>query len=142
MTAPAHTAAVKALWPLLLVRDMARSLPFYRDTLGFDLVQKAEDGNRIFWCRLSRGNASLMLQQAEPHETPAASQAISLYFLCDDVDPLYDELTARGLRLDKPSVAYYGMKQLHIPEPDGHALCFESEIQGNGQGTLDGGESE
>ena len=42
---------------------------------------------------------------------------------------MYAELTSRGLRLDPPKVAYYGMKQLFVPEPDGYSICFESETR-------------
>jgi glyoxylase I family protein len=51
---------------------------------------------------------------------------VAFYFVCDDAESMHAELTARGLSLDPPTVAYYGMKQLFVPEPDGYALCFES----------------
>jgi len=35
---------------------------------------------------------------------------------------------SRGLKLDPPRTAYYGMNQLFVPEPNGYALCFESPV--------------
>jgi hypothetical protein len=41
---------------------------------------------------------------------------------------MHAELTARGLALQPPENAYYGMRQLFVPDPDGYALCFECEV--------------
>jgi len=39
------------------------------------------------------------------------------------------ELSSGGMQLEPPTVAYYGMKQLFVPEPNGYLLCFESPIE-------------
>ena len=82
----------------------------------------------MFWCRLERGGSSIMLQQAEDEDGPAEDRGrgISFYFVCDDADAMYADLLSRGLQLRPPSLAYYGMKQLFVPEPDGYSICFES----------------
>jgi glyoxylase I family protein len=49
-----------------------------------------------------------------------------LYIDCPDVDGAYHELTTKGLALDRPSVAPYGMKQLHVRDADGYQLCFQT----------------
>jgi catechol 2,3-dioxygenase-like lactoylglutathione lyase family enzyme len=123
-----RTAAVRALWPLLVVRDLDRSVRFYRERLGFTVVGQAEADGRMFWCRLERGQSSIMLQREEAEDGPADNRAcgISLFFLCDDADAMHAELAARGLLLAPPRPAYYGMTQLFVPEPDGYVLCFES----------------
>jgi catechol 2,3-dioxygenase-like lactoylglutathione lyase family enzyme len=123
---------VHQLWPLLRVTDVSRSLRFYRDQLGFRLVNEASQRDRLFWCRLERGGACVMLQQSEPPEdAPLAapnSRGVVFYFVCDDANATYEELTSRGMNLNAPTVAYYGMKQLFVPEPDGYEICFESEV--------------
>lgn len=125
------TAEVTDLWPLLFVHDMKRSLAFYEEQLGFTRVGAAKgDDGAIFWCRLQRGRASLMLQQdcAEDGPTAGRGRGVGLYVICDDADRLYAEFTARGLALAPPTTAYYGMRQLTVPEPDGYYLCFESPV--------------
>lgn len=130
MTAP-RTADVRELWPLLLVHDLGRSLAFYRDQLGFELADAAKAGERIVWCRLQRGGAALMLQQAEAEDGPpeGRGRGVSIYFICDDAEELYREFTTYGLELAAPTIAYYGMKQLFVPEPDGYSICFESLVR-------------
>ena len=128
MTVTEHGALVRHIWPLLAVQDINRSVEFYQDRLGFTVVGKAESDGKMFWCRLERGGSSIMLQQAEDEDGPAEDRGrgISFYFICDDADAMYADLLSRGLQLRPPSLAYYGMKQLFVPEPDGYSICFES----------------
>ena len=81
---------------------------------------------------MERGDSAIMLQQAEDEDGPAEGRGwgVSFYFICDDADTIYAELTARGLQLSPPTIAYYGMKQVVVPEPDGYYLCFESPVAG------------
>ena len=124
-------STIQTLWPLLAVDDLESSLAFWQDLLGFKLVGQAEsDDGHIFWCRLERGNSSIMLQAAEAEDGPAKARGrgVTLYFVCDDVDALYQEAVSRGLRVDPPTVAPYGMRQLYVPEPNGYFVCFESPV--------------
>ncbi len=118
------------VWPLLLVRDITRSLAFYRDQLGFDLAGEARLAGKLYWVRLQRGDVSLMLQQAEAEDGPeeGRGRGVSLYFLCGDSDALQAEFRGRGLVLAPPTIAEYGMKQLFVPDPDGYSVCFESPL--------------
>lgn len=119
---------ISQLWPLLDVASLERSIGFWRDKLGFSLV--AHDGGpdrHMGWCRLERDGASIMLQGGrDEHRAAPPGGGICLYFVCDDADAIHAELSRRGLALAPPKVAYYGMKQLYVPEPDGYAICFES----------------
>lgn len=128
-------ASVQAVWPLLAVDDLPATLTFWRDRLGFDVVGQAESEGRLFWCRLQRHGASIMLQAADAEEDGPARErgrGVSLYFVCDDVDALYRELVGKGVSLEPPDVAYYGMKQLVVPEPHGYFVCFESPASSGG----------
>ncbi len=129
MTANSPTGTVREIWPLLFVQDIVRSLEFYRDRLGFDVVQEAQDNGRVFWCRLKRDEGSLMLQQAEEEDKPGRpGQGVVLFFLCDDANAIHSDLVARGLDLPEPQTAYYGMRQVSVRDPDGYDLCFESVV--------------
>jgi uncharacterized glyoxalase superfamily protein PhnB len=125
-----RATTVLELWPLLHVADIERSVAFYHSQLGFDVVGEAQSGGRVYWCRLKRGGASLMLQQADGDDGPseARGRGVAFYFVCDAANVMHAELTAHGMELDPPSTAYYRMKQLVVPEPDGYSVCFESQI--------------
>jgi uncharacterized glyoxalase superfamily protein PhnB len=125
---------------LISVWDMPRALAFYRDLFGFDLVAsspeiEAAEGRYFHWALLRLGGVELMLNTAyDANERPEAAPADRwlghgdtwLYIGCPDVDAAYAELTRKGLSLEPPSVAPYGMKQLHLQDPDGYRLCLQT----------------
>ena len=129
MTPTTSAGTIRQLWPLLYVDDVNRSIDFYQNKLGFAVVGQAESDGQVFWCRLERGGASLMLQLADQTEDGPSNErgrGVALYFVCDDADLVRAEFAARGLDLAPVSVAEYGMKQLFVPEPNGYSICFES----------------
>jgi uncharacterized glyoxalase superfamily protein PhnB len=133
LTSQRKIASVQQLWPLLKVRDVRRSLDFWYDKLGFSVARHAERDGQVFWCRVERPGAAVMHEDAPGDaagNTAAGPLAAGLcfYFVCDDSDAMHEELTSRGLALAPPTVAYYGMKQLFVVDPDGYELCFENDV--------------
>jgi glyoxylase I family protein len=59
----------------------------------------------------------------------AAHADTFLYFSCPDVDEAYVYLKAKGVSAEAPKVAYYGMKQLYLKDPDGYSLCFQWPVE-------------
>ncbi len=116
--------------PLLLVCDIDRSRRFYCDGLGFEMTGTWEPDGKLAWRWLRHGGAALMLQQACDEDPPAADRGkgVVFYFLCEDADAMHRHITDRGVRATKPKVAFYGMNQTFITDPDGYELCFENPI--------------
>ncbi len=125
---------VTGVCPLLQVFDMPESIAFYREVLGFEIIDSAPAGDDWDWSWLRLGDAELMLNTAyeEPHRPASRTLArftahsdTILFFQCPDVDAAYAELQGRGLDVEPPTVAHYGMKQLSVRDPDGYQLCFQ-----------------
>jgi glyoxylase I family protein len=126
---------VSGVCALLQVFDMPTSLRFYRDVLGFEVVETSQrQGDRFDWGLLRLNDAEVMLNTAyEGADRPAAPEAgrttahgdTTLYFGCRDVDAAYRHLRAHGVDVKEPKVAPYGMKQLYVRDPDGYLLCFQ-----------------
>ena len=132
------TIEVRHMTPLLSVFDMPTSLKFYRDTLGFAVTQDTGQGDQSGWVMLQKSGVSLMLNTAyDDDERPATPnpahhaihQETYLYFLCPDPQGAYEFLQSKGLQLDPPTIAYYGMKQLYLRDPDGYTLCFQCQAE-------------
>lgn len=131
---------IQGMTPLLQVFDMATSLKFYCDVLGFEIVQtdantQAPNHN---WVWLRSNGVDLMLNTAfEYDQRPpaadvrrtAAHDDVALYFGAPNVDAVYSHLLARGVNVNEPTVAPYGMKQLYVHDPDGFSLCFQWRAQ-------------
>jgi len=128
---------VLGLAPLLQVYDMPTSVRFYRDKLGFEVVMTSPVmGEDYFhWCLLRLGKAEVMLNTAyefndeRPPTPPKALPypSVGLYFGCPDVDAAYEAFRAKGVAVETPKVAPYGMKQMNLHDPDGYFLCFQWE---------------
>ena len=129
------TIKVRGVCVLLQVFDMPTSVRFYRDVLGFEVVQtSARDGDQFDWGWLRLNEADIMLNTAyeqddrppQPDATRVAAHSDTcLYFSCPDVDGAHLHLRAHGINVDEPKVAPYGMKQLYVKDPDGYDLCFQ-----------------
>jgi glyoxylase I family protein len=122
--------------PLLQVFDMPASIAFYRDALGFDVVETsaARGADHFDWVLLRRDGIDLMLNTAYEEGTrPAARDAAratahrdtALFFGCRDLDAASEHLRARGVELEPPKVAPYGMRQLRLEDPDGYVVCLQ-----------------
>lgn len=116
------------------VFDMPRSISFYRDILGFEVVRTSASGPTFYWALLRLNNIELMLNSShEDDKRPpvadparvAAHDDTTIYFGCPDVDAAYAQLRAHGVNMKKPVVQPYGMKQLNVTDPDGFNLCFQ-----------------
>jgi lactoylglutathione lyase len=118
---------VQSVVPFFMVTDMTRSLRFYLDGLGFTLKQQWLVDNKIRWCRLDHGGASLMLQEYHPTRVPKIKrgEGVSLWFQCQDSLALYRDFLARGLEPREPFVGN-GHWDTVILDPDGYHLHFES----------------
>jgi catechol 2,3-dioxygenase-like lactoylglutathione lyase family enzyme len=127
---------VQGLCPLIQVFDMPTSVRFYRDLLGFEIVNSSpsRSADDFDWCWLHHGDAALMLNTAYEFDSrppmPNSARATAhedtcFYIGCPDVDEAYKYFRAKGLNLDEPKVAPYGMKQLYLKDPDGFEICFQ-----------------
>lgn len=129
---------VQGLAPLLQVFDMPKSIRFYRDVLGFRVIEnsapKSSDPDDVGWVMLELGSATVMLNTAfDPEDAPEAPDAARwsghqdtcVYFGCPDVDAAYEHVKGKGVECSPPKVAWYGMKQLYLKDPDGFGICFQ-----------------
>jgi catechol 2,3-dioxygenase-like lactoylglutathione lyase family enzyme len=125
---------IRGMTPLLQVFDMPTSVQFYCEVLGFELVTTSQPGPRFHWALLQWQGIELMLNTAyeDEHRPPtpdparvAAHGDTILYFGAPDVDSAYAHLRAKGIDVKEPKIAFYGMKQLYLKDPDGYGLCFQ-----------------
>lgn len=110
---------------------MERSIHFYIDGLGFTMKNKWEPEGRIRWCWLTRGGASIMLQEfvKEGHggrrPEGVLGQGVNLCFQCEDAVALYHEFHSRGLEPSEPFVGN-SMWVTSLRDPDGYRVEFAS----------------
>ncbi|HUN83754.1 MAG TPA: VOC family protein [Terracidiphilus sp.] len=130
---------IEGITPLIFVFDMPESVHFYRDVLGFELVNHApEYAEGLFhWAMLQSNGVTFMLNtaydegKAPEKPVPARVHAhgdTQFYLGCADLDAAYRHVLANGIKVKPPTVARYGFKQLHLKDPDGYHLCLQQPI--------------
>ncbi len=129
---------VKGMAPLLQVFDMPAAIAFYRDKLGFEVVNSNAPCDDCDWAMLKLGEEVLMLNTAYEKEfrppAPdsrriAAHMDTTLYFSCPDVESTYQHLVAAGVTVEPPSITGYGFKALYVKDLDGFLLCFQWPVE-------------
>lgn len=105
----------------LVVRDMARSVAFYRK-LGFRLVY---GGERSGFSSLQLGDAFVNLAAASAYKGEWWGRVI---FRVADADACHQSFTAAGLQPPHPKDAPWGERFFHVTDPDGHELSFAQRL--------------
>ena len=107
----------------LAVRDMARSVEFYQNNVGLELLYGGAAASFTSF-RIGAGYLNLTL-------APEADLKWwgRLIFHVDDVDALYRRLVDAGLETTTiPADAAWGERYFHINDPDAHELSFAKPL--------------
>ena len=104
--------------PILRVANMAASLKYYVDVLGF---RNAHWGTELF-TSVNRDGAGIYLCQGWQ-----GAPGTWVWVGVEDVASLYEEYQATGAKIRLPPANYPWAYEMQIEDPDGHVLRFGSE---------------
>ena len=123
---------LNALAPLLNVEDAARSIAFYADHLGFEIVRRSEIEGRVQWAALRHGDITLMINQTERAESdkrrerPSYGETV-FYFYVESAPDLQAALAGRDIEVSEVTIEEYGLAEFRLRDPDGYELAFGSK---------------
>jgi glyoxylase I family protein len=124
---------INGMAPLVQVYDMPTTIQFYRDVLGFSVVDAAPPGDEPDWVWMRWHGIDLMFNTAYEKEyrpavpdqqRMAAHEDTSIYFGCKQIDELYAYLLSKGIEVAPPSITGYHFKALYVKDPDQFLLVF------------------
>lgn len=105
---------------MLGVREMPRSLSFYRDTLGLSVQFASTE-----FAFLAAGGVSLVLRAAPGLEPVADARWCELVFHVEDIDAAHRSLAARGVVFRvEPRIVTGDQLAADFRDPDGHVLSI------------------
>ena len=118
--------------PVLLVRDVPKSIAYWRDCLGFGA---STFGDPPVFAILRRDSCHMMLADAPAdHEIvpywKVRDSTWNAYFWVDDAKAFFAEFKAKGAIIDyEPYKAPYGVLEFGIQDLDGHDIAFGQDLQ-------------
>ncbi|MGI9076014.1 MAG: DUF3303 family protein [Gemmatimonadaceae bacterium] len=104
--------------PILSVRDMAVSVRYYVEVLGF----KSADWGTDDFTTVTRDAAGIYLCQGNQGRSGTWA-----WIGVEDVGLLYDEYQASGAKIRQEPTNYPWAYEMKVEDPDGHVLRFGSQ---------------
>jgi catechol 2,3-dioxygenase-like lactoylglutathione lyase family enzyme len=120
-----HPMAITGIIPQLRTTDMASSIRFYTEKLGFSVEFNYED----FYTGIRAGNQFVHLKLVDEQDPsiPYVDRGghLHLYLQTDDVAAFAAQLKARGVPLVKDvHETDWGTREIVIHDDQGHTLYF------------------
>ena len=118
--------------PLLIVRNVPKTLAFYRDKLGFDVTFEGPEPDDIFFGIVQRGRAMIMFKDVDidpvPNHTRDIGHGIAgwdAYVSVSNPDALAAEFESRGVGFFSPLQNNHdNLRGFEIKDPNGYVLFF------------------
>lgn len=120
--------------PFFIVKDLAASVAYYRDRLGFQLDFEgppSENSSDVYYAHVSRDGIGIMLKAIAPNITPVPNHTRhpwarwDAYIYTLDPDVLFAEFRERGATFVKElSFIDDGLWGFELTDTDGYVLAF------------------
>jgi catechol 2,3-dioxygenase-like lactoylglutathione lyase family enzyme len=130
----------ESLAPVLIVERVEPTRDFFRDRLGFTEVASAPEGDGLGFVILRKDDVEIMVQSHASvvadvghdaaravNETISGRGADGLYIEVSNVELLIPEVADADV-IVPPRRTSYGMHEIMVREPGGHAVTFASRI--------------
>ena len=111
---------------MVYVKDVERGLGFYRDLLGFKMVEDFQHEGKSVYARLRApaGDCTIALHQAGPGVS-IVSEGVRLYFEVRELDDFCHKLQKKGFYLTQlPRMMPWGWRHAYLNDPDGHEISL------------------
>ena len=122
---------LRGIAPSFTVNNIARSLAFYTDVLGFLVEERWEEEGRLVGATLKAGDCRLMIGQddfAKGRDRPKGEGHRIWCRTIQDIDALAARVRARGGTMDSgPSDTAWGTRQIALTDPDGFRITIFRE---------------
>ncbi|MCJ0824450.1 VOC family protein [Luteimonas sp. 50] len=130
-------ASLLAAHPVLMAKDVAESVQFYR-TLGFSLAF-ADRPEAPRYAGIVRDGVELHIQWADATQWAYPTDRPAYRFRVTDVDAIYQEFlaggsinatTGQGSPWSSPAETPWGTREFHLRDPGQNSLQFYQPLSG------------
>jgi uncharacterized glyoxalase superfamily protein PhnB len=129
-SAGAETLRASALSVSLTVKDIRRSLAWYRDVMGFTVDREVERDGKLRFVALTAGEARISINQDDGAKgwDRVKGEGFSLQMTtAQSIDAIAKGIKDRGGTLDtEPADMPWGVRMFRIRDPDGYKFGISS----------------
>jgi len=129
-----ETLRLRSLMPALTVNDLAASVAWYRDVLGFIVAEEFRREDRVVGVRLTAGTVDFLLGQDYFAKGRDRKKGAGLRLYCitgQDIDQLAAAIKEKGGELaQEPQDQPWGARDLAVIDPDGFVISISTGVQG------------
>jgi catechol 2,3-dioxygenase-like lactoylglutathione lyase family enzyme len=111
---------------MIYVKDVERGVRFYRDLLGFKLIEDFRYEGTAVYARLRApgGDGTIALHQAAPGAS-ILSDGVRLYLEVRDLDDFCRKLQQKDFYITQlPRLMPWGWRHAYLNDPDGHEISL------------------
>lgn len=118
----ASTELSAPVQPMLHAADLAETMRWWVDVLGFTVMATWPDAERPTWCALASGPARIMFTNDPSEGALSPSLTGSIYLYPADVDACFAHVRARAQTLTEPRDEAFGMREFALEDPNGYLV--------------------
>lgn len=125
----------QSLTPNIGVDNVAETVCFYTEMLGFKEVMNVSDGEKLVWAMVSCGKVNLMFQDKKSltEEYPILASremnsVLSFYIKVIDMKALYDKVRSTSYLAKDLNVTAYGAEEFAIIDNNGFILTITEDV--------------
>ena len=121
----------------LMVKDMEKTIAFYRDVLGFDVAMSQPENPPFAWVSMVRDGAGIMFATRESFEADPDLEmfkgmkiggSLVMWIIVDDVKSIETAVQGKAEIVKRLTKQFYGMLELTIKDPNGYVLTFAQPV--------------
>ena len=123
---------LRAVMPTLTVGDIARSMAWYRDVLGFIVADEMIHEGALVGASIKAGSVAILLGQDNWAKGRDREKGVGFRLYCttaQEIDEIAAEIVARGGELAQPPTDQpWGARDFSVVDPDGFKISISTEI--------------
>jgi uncharacterized glyoxalase superfamily protein PhnB len=124
-----ETFRARTISASLFVKDLQKSLVWYRDKIGFYVDEQIQRGGKLSAVTLKAGDVRILISQDDGGTgwDRVKGAGFTLQFTtAQDIDALAENIKQRGGRVESGPENVSGTRMLRLRDPDGFKLVISS----------------
>lgn len=120
----------------LMVEDVNRTVEFYADNLGFELLSSVPEEGKFDWAMMRRDSVEIMFQARSSlgEEIPALADApiggsLTFYTEVTGLKDLYDGLKGKVAIVQDLHTTFYGTQEFAFRDCNGYIIAYSEALE-------------